>query len=243
MAAAAWVMGNPTRWTLALRGGRLGRALGRKRGVIGEVPLPVVKEDRRSGLRAAAEANVPGLVAAERGGRERREELLARIATAHRSAPPPEVTYEAIERAYRTESDPNPHQLTELLVDRLLDYRALVRRCSGDDIAGTIASALSERGAGTVVVPTGLDPSWLGETQTGIRTDGVSVDQQLSVAELDATDGVITGCAVAIAETGTLILDGSVDQGRRVITLIPDYHPASCCPIRSSPTCRRLSTG
>ena len=53
------------------------------------------------------------------------------------------------------------------------------------------------------MVPTGLDPSWLGETQTGIRTDGVSVDQQLSVAELDATDGVITGCAVAIAETGT----------------------------------------
>ena len=70
--------------------GRLGRALGRKRGVIGEVPLPVVKEDRRSGLRAAAEANVPGLVAAERGGVSA-EELLARIATAHRSAPPPEV--------------------------------------------------------------------------------------------------------------------------------------------------------
>ena len=98
-------------------------------------------------------------------------------------------------------------------MDRLLDYRALVRRCSGDDIAGTIASALSG-GGGDGRVPTGLDPSWLGETQTGIRTDGVSVDQQLSVAELDATDGVITGCAVAIAETGTLILDGSVDQGR-----------------------------
>ena len=74
------------------------------------------------------------------------------------------------------------------------------------------------------MVPAGLDPSWLGETQTGIRADGASADQQLSVAELDATDGVITGCAVAIAETGTLILDGSVDQGRRVITLIPDYH-------------------
>ncbi len=106
-----------------------------------------------------------------------REELLARIATAHRAAPPPEVPYDAIERAYRTDSDRNPHQLTELLVDRLIDYRALVRRCSADDIAGTIASALSERGAGTVVVPAGLDPSWLGETQTGIRADGVSADQ------------------------------------------------------------------
>jgi L-lactate dehydrogenase complex protein LldG len=153
-----------------------------------------------------------------------REELLARIATAHRAAPPPEVPYEAIERAYRTDSDRNPHVLTELLVDRLIDYRAVVRRCSADDLAGTIASALSERGTPTVVVPTGLDQSWLAETQTAIRVDGGSAEDQLSVAELDATDGVITGCAVAIAETGTLILDGSVDQGRRVITLIPDYH-------------------
>ena len=153
-----------------------------------------------------------------------REELLARIATAHRAAPPPELPYEAIDRAYRTDSDRNPHVLTELLVDRLIDYRAVVRRCSADDLAGTIASALSERGARTVVVPAGLDQSWLAETQTVIRADGVSAEDQLSVAELDATDGVITGCAVAIAETGTLILDGSVDQGRRVITLIPDYH-------------------
>jgi L-lactate dehydrogenase complex protein LldG len=153
-----------------------------------------------------------------------REVLLARIATAHRAAPPPEVPYEAIERAYRADSDRNPHVLTELLVDRLIDYRAVVRRCSADDLAGTIASALSERGARTVVVPAGLDQSWLAETQTVIRADGGSAEDQLSVAELDATDGVITGCAIAIAETGTLILDGSVDQGRRVITLIPDYH-------------------
>jgi len=153
-----------------------------------------------------------------------REELLARVATAHRSAPPPELPYDAIERAYRTDSDRNPYQLTELLVDRLIDYRALVRRCSADGIAGMIASALSERGARTVVVPAGMDPSWLAETQTVIRADGVAAEDRLSVAELDGTDGVITGCAVAIAETGTLILDGSVDQGRRVITLIPDYH-------------------
>src|SRR5215212_7224267 len=152
-----------------------------------------------------------------------REEVLARIATAHRSAPPPEVPYDAIERAYRTASDRNPYQLTELLVDRLIDYGALVRRCSADDIAGTIASALSGRGARTVVVPPGMDPSWLTETQTGIQTDGVAAED-LSVAELDGADGVIICCAIAIAETGTLILDGSVDQGRRVITLIPDYH-------------------
>ena len=54
-------------------------------------------------------------------------------------------------------------------------------------------------------------------------TDGTSADDQLSVSELDEVDGVITSCAVAIAETGTLILDGSPGQGR-IITLIPDYH-------------------
>jgi L-lactate dehydrogenase complex protein LldG len=57
-----------------------------------------------------------------------------------------------------------------------------------------------------------------------VLTDGPSDEDQLSIAQLDAVDGVITSCAVAIAETGTLILDGSPDQGRRVLTLIPDYH-------------------
>jgi L-lactate dehydrogenase complex protein LldG len=154
-----------------------------------------------------------------------REEVLARIATAHRAAPPPDLPYDAIVRAYRTESDRDPQELTERLVDRLIDYRAKVRHCPADDLAGTIASALSERGARTAVVPAGLDRSWLGQVEAAaIRTDGTSTEDQLSVADLDATDGVITTCAAAIAETGTLILDGSADQGRRVITLIPDYH-------------------
>ena len=153
-----------------------------------------------------------------------REEVLARIASAHRAAPPPELAYDAIEREYRTESDRDPHELAERLVDRLIDYRALVRRCSADDLAGTIASAVAERGARTVVLPAGLDQSWLAGAAVDVRMDGPTAVDQLSVAELDGTDGVITTCAVAVAETGTLILDGSADQGRRVITLIPDYH-------------------
>ena len=153
-----------------------------------------------------------------------REEVLARIAAAHRTAAPPELAYENVVRDYRTESDRGSKELNECLVDRLIDYRALVRRCSADDLAGTIASALAERGARTVVVPAGLDQSWLADVPVDVRMDGPTADDQLSVAELDRTDGVITTCAVAVAETGTLILDGSADQGRRVITLIPDYH-------------------
>jgi L-lactate dehydrogenase complex protein LldG len=153
-----------------------------------------------------------------------REEVLARIAAAHRAAPPPDLRYEDIAREYRTTSDSTAEALTELLIDRLLDYRALVRRCRVDDLGATIADALGKRGTRTVVVPAGLDPSWTANVSADVRTDEPSSGDRLSVSELDAVDGVITSCAVAIAETGTLILDGSPGQGRRVLTLIPDYH-------------------
>jgi L-lactate dehydrogenase complex protein LldG len=153
-----------------------------------------------------------------------REQVLARIAAAHRAAPPPDLRYEDITREYRTTSDSSAEALTELLIDRLVDYRALVRQCSADDLGWTIAHALEERGAHAVVVPAGLDASWTANLTANVRTDEPSSGDQLSVSELDAVDGVITSCAVAIAETGTLILDGSPGQGRRVLTLIPDYH-------------------
>jgi L-lactate dehydrogenase complex protein LldG len=153
-----------------------------------------------------------------------REEVLARIAAAHRAAPPPNLRYEDISREYRTTSDSASQALVELLIDRLVDYRALVRQCSLDDLGPTIAQALAERGVLTVVAAAGLDPSWTADASPEVLTDGVSADDQLSVSELDSMDGVITACAVAIAETGTLILDGSPGQGRRILTLIPDYH-------------------
>lgn len=153
-----------------------------------------------------------------------RNEVLARIAVAHRAAPPPDLPYEEISRDYRTTSDFSAEALTELLIDRLVDYRALVRQCSPDDLAAAIADTLGQRSPQTVVAPAGLDLSWTASISAQVITDGSATDDQLSVSELDASDAVVTGCAVAIAETGTLILDGSAGQGRRVLTLIPDYH-------------------
>ena len=153
-----------------------------------------------------------------------RQEVLARIAEAHRAAPPPDLAYEQIAREYRTSSDLDHHGLTERLVDRLVDYKALVRRCRHDDLPATIAAALADRNAASVVVPAGLDGAWLALVSSTIRIDGSAPDDQLSVAEVDGTDGVLTACAAAVAETGTLILDGSAGMGRRMITLIPDYH-------------------
>ncbi len=153
-----------------------------------------------------------------------KQAILQRIAQAHAAAPPDAPTYAEVARDYRTTSDLDDHELVERLVDRLIDYKALVRRCPAQDLPATIAAALTERKAMRMVVPAGLDPAWLTNTDADLRVDGTDRDDQLSVAELDDVDGVITTCATAVAETGTLILDGSAGMGRRVITLVPDYH-------------------
>lgn len=161
-----------------------------------------------------------------------REDVLARIGTAHRAAPPPDLAYADIARDYDTTSDLDHEALVERLVDRLLDYKASVRQCSAAELPAAVAAALAERGAHRLVVPADLDPAWLSEVAAGVHLDGP--DSRLTVAELDELDGVVTGCAVAVAETGTLILDGSTGMGRRVITLIPDYH---LCVVRPDQIC------
>jgi L-lactate dehydrogenase complex protein LldG len=87
-------------------------------------------------------------------------------------------------------------------------------------------------GAGSYVVPAGLDPAWLAwnSTDPRRRTDG-GAEGALSVADLDATDAVVTASAVAVAESGTIVLDGGPDQGRRAISLIPDHH---ICIVRAA---------
>lgn len=128
--------------------------------------------------------------------------------------------------AYRIRGDRDPAALLDLLAGRLTDYRATVRRTAADGLAATVAAALTERGARRILVPAGLDlpgrDALLGEAGPG----GVEIvtDDGLDPPALDACDGTVTGAAVAIAETGTIVLDGSADQGRRAITLVPDYH-------------------
>jgi L-lactate dehydrogenase complex protein LldG len=144
-----------------------------------------------------------------------REEILARIGRALG----PDRAVPAVPRGYRTGGDLDRAALLDLLVERLVDYRALVRRAA--DAGEAVAAALSERGVHrVVVVPPGLP----------FGVPGSIVDSGLTAAELDDLDGVVTGCAVAVAETGTIVLDASPDQGRRVITLVPDYH---LCVVRA----------
>ncbi len=73
------------------------------------------------------------------------------------------------------------------------------------------------------MLPAGIDPAWFAEAgRAGI--EAVPDEPPLSHQALDALDGVLTSCAVAIAETGTIVLDGGAGQGRRALSLLPDYH-------------------
>ncbi|MFF8316464.1 lactate utilization protein C [Streptomyces bobili] len=126
-----------------------------------------------------------------------------------------------IERAYlRVHGDPSIEETTDLLAENLADYRAIVHRCTADELAATLAGMLAARGSQTVLVPPGLDPSWLADADV----DQVPDRPESTPYELDRIDSVVTACALAIAETGTIVLDGSPDQGRRRITLVPDHH-------------------
>lgn len=108
-----------------------------------------------------------------------------------------------------------------LLAEHLADYRAVVHRTDGPGLPALLARLLRERGSGTVVVPAGLPAQWLAEAD-GVRQ--VPESDELTPYDLDRIDSVVTGCAVAIAETGTLVLDGGPGQGGRRLTLVPDHH-------------------
>jgi len=137
-----------------------------------------------------------------------REEVLARVRSALTThAPLPELR-----RDYRV-ADDAPGSL-EQLVDRLQDYRAVVHRVTPEEVATTLARVAP----GRVVVPAGVPELWL----AGIEV--VRDSPALTAAELDGLDGVVTTCAIAIAETGTVVLDGGAGQGRRALTLVPDHH-------------------
>ena len=144
-----------------------------------------------------------------------RDAVIRRIREALGDGPPPVEIPRDYERALSPGGD-----IHELFVERVSDYRATVHRTTAHDLPDAIASVLAARGAARIVVPAGLPREWLGKTSAEVTAD----DPPLSYADLDALDGVVTGCAIAIAETGTIVLDAGPDQGRRAISLLPDLH-------------------
>ncbi|GAA0599211.1 lactate utilization protein C [Streptomyces crystallinus] len=146
-----------------------------------------------------------------------RERILARVRTAVADAP----EAPAPARDYLTShTADDPDTVLDLLHENLADYRAIVHRTDPAALPALLGRLLAERGAATVLVPPALPPHWLSAAEP-VRVQDMP---GATAAELDQVDSVVTGCALAIAETGTLVLDGGPDQGRRRITLIPDHH-------------------
>ncbi|MET9319649.1 LUD domain-containing protein [Streptomyces sp. NPDC003038] len=146
-----------------------------------------------------------------------KDRILARI---RRAVPEPGPGPEIPRDYLRVHGTRTPAETADLLAGHLAEYRAVVHRTDETGLPPLLMRLLAERGARSVLVPPGLPPYWLSAadaTRVHDRAESTPYD-------LDAVDSVVTGCALAIAETGTIVLDGGPDQGRRRITLIPDHH-------------------
>ncbi len=173
-----------------------------------------------------------------------RDQVLGRIRSALGDAPRPDVdqTYRALPRNYLRAH--HEHDIVALFAERAADYRAVVERLPEADVPAAVARVLDARARESevsrashqshepqashqpqesqkarFVVPDGFPPEWIPAGITVVRDD-----PPLSPAQLDRMAGVVTGCAVAIAETGTIVLDHGPAQGRRALTLVPDFH-------------------
>ena len=143
-----------------------------------------------------------------------REAVLGRIrASLAGGAVAPEIP-----RAYCRAGELDRPALVERLCERISDYRAEVSRVATAELPQAIAKAFESRGAVRIGIPAGLPAAW--------RPDGLDLIEAkgLSAAELDLLDGVLTGCTVAIAETGTIVLTAGPGEGARALTLVPDLH-------------------
>ncbi|GAC1480421.1 MAG: LUD domain-containing protein [Gemmatimonadaceae bacterium] len=153
-----------------------------------------------------------------------RDDMLGKVRRALADVPPEErATQMAVPRAYRLRDETPWPSVVARFAERVTEYGARVRRVPQEALASEIARACSERGVRRLVVPTDLPERWLPPAITVLCDDAAST-ARLDNATLDGSDGVLTGCAICIAQTGTIALDGGARQGRRAITLLPDYH-------------------
>jgi L-lactate dehydrogenase complex protein LldG len=134
-----------------------------------------------------------------------RDDILNGVRAAISNAGPPKN----IPRDYRTSTEDG----LETFFDRLAHYEAQTHQMPASDLDQTVRSILNDR---KIVTPDGIPERWV--------ENALSDDPPLDAHDLDAADGVVTTCALAIAQTGTIVLDGGSGMGRRALTLVPDYH-------------------
>lgn len=142
-----------------------------------------------------------------------------------------ESHYNDIQRSYESFGSLSPRRCRALMIDRLLEYDAEVTECTPGQLVTTIREELVASARRLIIAPAELNPDWL--------VDGVDwlVDHALPQAHVEAAEGVITGCFCGIAESATIVLHHGPSEGRRLLTLLPDWH---MCVLRASQIVEKL---
>ena len=143
-----------------------------------------------------------------------RDEILARLHAVSPTRPPAVAAVPLPRRAATTAPEP---PLDEW-VRRVRELGATVTPAPPDGVGAAVAAVWARHGSPSLVVPAGLPRTWTAAIAAVV--DEPAVD----LARLAAVGGVVTGCAAAVAATGTIVLDGGRGQGRRALTLLPDLH-------------------
>jgi L-lactate dehydrogenase complex protein LldG len=155
-----------------------------------------------------------------------REQVLGKIRRAMGSAAAdPAATGAALERDYIRAGQLGPEERLALMVERLREYEAEVGTATPDSLPDIIAAQLAASGRHTFVAPPGLSAKWL------VPGFDWKIDRGLTTAEIEKADGVVTASFCGIADSGTIVLHHSETEGRRVISLLPDWH---LCILRAS---------
>ncbi len=154
---------------------------------------------------------------------EARQQILDRIRKAVSELPP--GAHGEMPREYTHHGRLDRHACIALMAERLREYEAEVVECEPNDLVACILNCLRTSNRRIFVAPSGLPAEWL------VHGFSWKVDKDLSHAAIEDSDGVVTACFAAIADSGTIVLHHSPEEGRRIVTLLPDWH---LCILRTS---------
>ncbi len=160
-----------------------------------------------------------------------RQPILDRIRAATLNQPPDTLNAAELPRSYIRRGKLSVQDRMKLMIERLREYDAEVVECAPEELADTIAAQLKASGRHSFAAPPGAPPEWLVTAAWKITGFEWSIDHGLDIAEIEQAEGVVTAATCGIADSGTIVLHHSATEGRRVLTLLPDWH---LCILRAS---------
>lgn len=167
-------------------------------------------------------------------GASSRQKILDRVRRATPTAasgPALAEGYSALQRNYAQCGAMSTNERVERMIERLREYDAEVAECAPDALPATIAARVAASGRRKLVVPAGIPADWMNEAARRVEGLEWALDHNLKSAEIEQAEGVMTSAFCGIADSGTIVLHHGSMEGRRVLTLLPDWH---LCVLRAS---------